>query len=369
MTAPTRNLSETTVLAGASDPLDDALADLRITGSVLLHETYAVPWAISVPDEERLRELLQVDADTRVLMFHFVRRGGFVMRLQGAPDRRRAPRGRGQDAPAPPDRRGSHEAVSVDAAEVAICPGGVAHVMSRGEGAPVMPIEAILRRRAATATATATTDATELVCGIFLVRAAPLNPMLGALPPVLKVATGNASFSPMLAGVAWMLAHELDRGALGGFSAARVIEMLCAEAIRTYQRTHGAERPGWFKGLADPRVSAAIGRMHAEPARRWTVAALAGAVALSPSRFAARFRETTGDSVMGYLGRWRANVACRLLRETDLHLGEIARRVGYDGLPAFSRAFKSHLGQPPAAWRAARTRVRGARHPAPTSAA
>lgn len=77
------------------------------------------------------------------------------------------------------------------------------------------------------------------------------------------MATGNASFSPMLTGVAWMPAHELDRVALGGFSAARVIEMLCA------------------------------------------------------ARFAARFRETTGDSVMGCLGRWRANVACRLLCETD----------------------------------------------------
>lgn len=61
-----------------------------------------------------------------------------------------------------------------------------------------------------------------------------------------------------------------------------------------------------------------------------------------------------GRSVMGYVAAWRANQACRLLRESKLGLAEIAARVGYASLPAFSRAFKSQLGQAPAAWRAAR---------------
>ncbi len=38
----------------------------------------------------------------------------------------------------------------------------------------------------------------------------------------------------------------------------------------------------------------------------------------------------------------------------DLRLGQIANRAGYDSLPAFSLAFKSQLGLPPAAWRAER---------------
>jgi transcriptional regulator GlxA family with amidase domain len=217
-------------------------------------------------------------------------------------------------------------------------------------------IEALLRGGAAQRTSPAAADATELVCGVFLASAAPLNPMLGALPPVLKVATGDASFSPMLAGVAWMLAHELDRQALGGFTAARVIELFCAEAIRAFQRTSGAEHPGWFKGLADPRISEAIRSIHAAPAERWSVEALAAIVSLSPSRFAARFRGAMGRSVMGYVAAWRANVACRMLRESGLGLSEIAGRVGYGSLPAFSRAFKTQLGQAPAAWRASRSR-------------
>lgn len=332
------------MLRGRLEPLDDALDDLRISGSVLLHEAYVAPWAIAIPDESRLREVLGVDSDTRVLLFHFVRRGGFDMQIDGG------------------------DAVSIEAADVAICPSGAAHTMSRGEGAKAIPIEAILRGDSPVAPSGEGADATELVCGVFLARAAPLNPMLGALPSVVKVATGDASFSPLLAGVAWMLAHELDRGALGSFASARLLEMFCAEAIRAYQRTEGAQRPGWFRGLADPRVSEAIRRVHESPSDDWTVEALAGTVALSPSRFAARFREVTGQSVMNYVARWRANVACRLLRDTDLHLTEIAGRIGYDSLPAFSRAFKAQLGEPPAAWRAARSKPRSSTTHTPPAA-
>lgn len=313
-----------------SDPLDDALEDLRITGSVLLHETYVAPWAIAVPGEARLRQILGVEADTRVLLFHFVRHGVFTLRMAG------------------------HDPVTVEAGEVAICATGAAHRMSLGRGASAMAIEAVLQGAASGSAPQAGADATELVCGVFLAHAAPLNPMLGALPPVVKVATGDATFSPMLTGVAWMLAHEVDRKALGGFTAARVIELFCAESIRAFQRSAGAEHTGWFRGLADPRISEAIRCVHAAPGDRWSVESLAGIVALSPSRFAARFREVMGRSVMGYVAAWRANVACRLLRESKLGMGEIAGRVGYESLPAFSRAFKSQLGQAPAAWRAAR---------------
>lgn len=142
--------------------------------------------------------------------------------------------------------------MSVDAGEVAICPTGAAHRMSLGRGASTMAIETVLREAASANSSPSTSDATELVCGVFLANAAPLNPMLGALPPVVKVSTTDTSFSPMLAGVAWMLAHELDRVALGGFTAARVIELLFAESIRAYQRSTGAEHAGWFKRLADP---------------------------------------------------------------------------------------------------------------------
>ena len=72
---------------------------------------------------------------------------------------------------------------------------------------------------------------------------------------------------------------------------------------------------------------------------------------MSPSRFAARFRERTGKSVMSYVANWRMNVACRLLRETDDGIAEISSRIGYADVASFSRAFKALVGQSPSGWR------------------
>lgn len=326
MIQPTRYLTRTTVSGRHHDPFDDALEDLRISGAVLFHEAYLAPWAIAVPGEARLRELLEVGNDVRIVVFHFVRRESFDLQVEGKP------------------------AMPVRAGEVVICPGGGSHLMSCGDALSA-PFDEIVRGGGPLRVAPGTPGSTELICGFFHLRAAPLNPLLAALPPALRVATDDVAHSPILSSTATMLAHEIGRGAFGSYTVARLLEVFCAEAIRAYRRTGGIEHPGWFKGLADPRIAEAIRQIHAQPARAWTVPALASTAALSASRFAARFRETTGQSVMAYVASWRVNLACRLLRETDLQLGEIADRIGYESLPAFSRAFKAQLGQSPTAWR------------------
>jgi len=44
--------------------------------------------------------------------------------------------------------------------------------------------------------------------------------------------------------------------------------------------------------------------------------------------------------------------AARLLRFTDLTIGEVAHRAGFADPLYFSRAFKRHAGEPPMAYRA-----------------
>jgi AraC-like DNA-binding protein len=318
----------------AVDPFDDALSDLRISGSVLLCEAYSPPWTIEVPNEARLRKTLNVGPDVRVLPFHLVRRGGFSLHIQGA------------------------KPMQVAAPEVCICPSGHAHRLSVGRGGQVTALDAILSGHGPRPAHARDATATELVCGVFMARAAPLSPMLGALPSVVKVSTGDEARYPSLAGAVSLLLAELSRGAGGGFTVSRLLEIFCAEAFRAQTLATEDTTPSWFRGLADPRIGEALRAIHTDPGRAWTVDSLASLVALSPSRFAARFRETTGDSVMRYVAVWRANVACRLLREPDLSLSEVANRVGYESLPAFSRAFKEQLGVPPAAFRASTSRKR-----------
>ncbi len=126
----------------------------------------------------------------------------------------------------------------------------------------------------------------------------------------------------------------------------RLVEVLLIEALRA--RPEDDAPPGLLRGLADPRLAAAIRHMHSKVARSWTVAALARTSGLSRSAFFDRFMRTVGKPPMEYLLAWRMAVAKDLLRREDISVGEVAERVGYASASTFSTAFRRHTGQPPA---------------------
>ena len=148
------------------------------------------------------------------------------------------------------------------------------------------------------------------------------------------------------------MAQEIDRKSLGGgYIVERLLEALCAETIRAYLATTPRHEASWVRGIQDPVVGRVVAAIHAQPGEDWSVTRMAQGVAMSPSRFAARFAATLGSSPMVYVAQWRMNVACRLLAGTQQNIGQIATTVGYESQAAFNRAFKKHVGVPPAAWR------------------
>jgi len=126
---------------------------------------------------------------------------------------------------------------------------------------------------------------------------------------------------------------------------ARLLEVLLIEALRSTSGT--AASPGLARGLADPRLAAAIRAMHEEPARAWTVIELARAAALSRSAFFDRFLRAVGVAPMEYLLAWRMALAKDLLARDEASVAEIAARVGYSSGSTFSVAFTRHVGRPP----------------------
>jgi AraC-like DNA-binding protein len=65
---------------------------------------------------------------------------------------------------------------------------------------------------------------------------------------------------------------------------------------------------------------------------------------------AARFTEMVGYPPMQYLTLWRMQLASKLLRE-GASIVRVAEVVGYESEAAFSRAFKSVIGEAPSSWR------------------
>lgn len=309
-------------------PFNDALEDLRISGSVLLSECYAEPWAIDIPDEAALRSALDEDRDVRIVPFHLVRSGCFELSYDDA------------------------EPKSIKTHQVAICPSGAPHRMSFGRRTKAVPLVDVLKSKPEFSRDRPGETTTELLCGVFRLRAAPLNPLLGSLPKILTVDTAGEGVDPMLSHAVAMLDLEVAKGQTS-FVAARMLEVFFAEALRAYGREQGRNRSRWFKGIDDPRIGVALTKLHEDPGAPWTVTALAEIVSMSPSRFAARFREVTGQTAMSYVSNWRMTVACKKLRESSDNLDRIANAIGYQDVASFSRAFKALVGQSPSRYRSA----------------
>ena len=113
------------------------------------------------------------------------------------------------------------------------------------------------------------------------------------------------------------MAQEVDRKSIGsGYIIERLLEAMCAEVIRVHIAASPRQDVGWLNAIKDPVVGRAVAAIHAQPGDQWSVTRLAQGVAMSPSRFAARFTATLGSSPMAYVAQWRMNVACRLLTDT-----------------------------------------------------
>ncbi|MDD2485730.1 MAG: AraC family transcriptional regulator [bacterium] len=87
--------------------------------------------------------------------------------------------------------------------------------------------------------------------------------------------------------------------------------------------------------------------IHANYRNNLTVAEIAGAVGLSADYFGRAFKALFGRTPLDYLTSHRLREAKRLMVETDLSIGEIARQAGYDDIHYFSYIFKHREGITP----------------------
>lgn len=314
----------------AFQPFEDALAGLRVEGSILLHGYHRPPWAVDVPEAAQLRRVMQLPADVRIVPFHLVLEGSVVLQFEGEPP------------------------IELAHGQIVMCTDGSAHRISQGSGARVRAFENVLTtgrwRQSGPSPLQGTAGGTELVCGGFALRSGTLNPLLSALPRILTVDTRAPGANPMLAHIVAMIELEIARSDRDSFAASRLIEILFAEALKDHAQIDD-DRTGWFRALRDPKVSRALTRIHRSPGDPLGVELLASEAGISPSRFAARFREVMGQSVMSYVTQWRMDLACRRLVDSRAGLAEIAAQVGYLDTASFSRAFKALVGQSPARWR------------------
>ncbi|MCI7671896.1 helix-turn-helix domain-containing protein [Schaalia hyovaginalis] len=98
-------------------------------------------------------------------------------------------------------------------------------------------------------------------------------------------------------------------------------------------------------------VQEAAAEMQGDLAHRWSLAEIASSLYLSPSQVGRVFNDQIGMPPIALLARLRVREMARLLRESDMTVGEIGVRVGWRNRGHAAEQFAKIMGVTPTAYR------------------
>lgn len=317
------------------DPLSDVLRVLELSGAVCFRAELSAPWALAVPDSKESTPRLLPSA-ARLVLFHVVISGRCWIAVEG-----KGP-------------------LWLETGDAVVLPHGSAHQMGGGSNVSATPVMSLLPPSSEEGFPPLVHggggSGVTLLCGFLGCDRPIFDPLLACLPSLIVARRTGPGEDWLDTTVRYMLREAGARPRLGGRSMQmRLTEILFVEVLRRHLEELPQSETGWIAALRDPQIARAVGEIHADPSREWTVTDLARCAGVSRSALADRFTRLVGQSPIEYLTRWRLQLAARLLRAEDASIAEIAGRVGYESEAAFHRAFKRYVGSTPATWRRART--------------
>ncbi|HLG54360.1 MAG TPA: AraC family transcriptional regulator [Vicinamibacterales bacterium] len=312
------------------DALSDVLRAVRLTGAVFFDVRASEPWVAETPAGCDIVGTIFPDAE-HLISYHVVTAGTCWACAIG------------------------DEPIQLSVGDVIVFPHGDAHVMSSAPGMREPPDLTRFRHPSngqlpfSMSMGPSDTAPANLVCGFLGCDARPFNPVLEALPNVIRVS--DRAGGAIAAFVQFAVAESKARRIGGECVLGHLSELMFVDVVRQYLETLPADRTGWLAGLREPFVGRALTALHQTPARDWTIEALAHDVGLSRSALAERFTQFVGQPPMQYLASWRMQLAANHLLSGMDNVATVAARVGYESEAAFSRAFKKAVGSPPSQWR------------------
>lgn len=184
-----------------------------------------------------------------------------------------------------------------------------------------------------------------LIGGRFSFEGDHAGLLFDALPSIVHIRDASNQ-AAVLRWALEQLALELKQGSPGGaLMADHLAQIMLLQVLRLWLAS--GKQSGWLGALADQRLARALGAMHAEPQRRWTLVELAGLAGMSRTTFAERFRDVVGQTPLDYLAGWRMRLAADRLHRSGDSVAAIGFSVGYESEAAFSTAFRRVMGHTP----------------------
>jgi len=313
------------------DALSDVLRTVRLKGGVFLHAEFTQPWCVSSHIEPGMCASF-LGESSEIIPYHYVIEGRLCVQVASEPPCELHPGG------------------------LVLLPRNDDHLLGGDLRLPPTPSAAVVQLPANGGLATIRLggdgERTRIVCGFLAGENLQSNPVISALPALLKLDYHVGPSATWIRNTFSYAADEIAAGRMGSETVfAKLSELLFVEAIRRYAESLPEGQTGWLAGLRDPFVSRALAVLHRRPGDPWTVDELGREVGLSRSALTDRFTQVIGVPPMQYLAGWRIQVAAQELLNTCKSIPRIAQDIGYETEAAFARAFKRRIGIPPATWR------------------
>lgn len=145
-----------------------------------------------------------------------------------------------------------------------------------------------------------------------------------------------------------LLLHII-RGDLGAEAANRVARRMIVQPHRRGGQAQFIDRP--VPAQAQSRLAPLLDRVRAEPARDWSVRAMAREAAMSERSFFRRFSDALGCAPGAWVTQVRIDEAKRLLEATALPVEEVARLAGFGSVATLRHHFGRAAGLSPRDYR------------------
>jgi AraC family transcriptional regulator, activator of mtrCDE len=301
------------------DVLGDILSTLQLRSTLYFRAELSAPFSISVPE------------DRKVIRFHIANRGPCLVTLP------------------------SGEVARFERGDLVLVPHGAAHVLSDVSRQAPRPLDEVLQESGFDGSGPLVFGGggaqTVIVCGYFAFAHDAVHPVIASLPSLIHLpATAERSYLWLEQLVSYMEGESRGQSEAWSEIVRRVAEILFIHVLRAYMGTHPNSTAALL-ALGDPQIGKALALIHAEPARDWSISALAAQAAMSKTVFAERFRQMLGTTPGKYMLEWRMHKARALLDRGSLSVKHVAWEVGYESETAFNRVFHGHFGVTPGRFR------------------
>ncbi len=296
------------------DVLSDILKKIKLSSAIYFESDFSSPWGMTIPKG-------------RFAQFHIVTKGQCLMKTE--------------------DRK-----IQLLEGDIIVFPFGTSHSLADFEsGVYKNGQEVVAGIMDGKPVFVGDRISTRLVCGHFQFDRNMEHPFIQELPAVIHISGIEKNEFAWLESITDLIIQEAGNDNPGKDTIMNKLgEVLFVHVLRTYLQKN-SKKKGFIAAMQDKRIGRVLKSIHRSPEKDWQLPTLAKVAGMSRTSFSNHFKRLTGETPFRYITQWRMLQAKELLLESNIPVGEIAERVGYQSEAAFNRVFKKNAKRTPLKFR------------------